>query len=506
MLAALTSFAAVERVALLSRHGERERLIKHHTTLDEAGADSSRYGGPALLASGLGQLSRVGQALREVYLSPTCAPEACLAGTGVLERADVHAESSGLVRTLDTAAVLLGRLSPPRGGGPPQTVFSRAEAEDYVLRGYAADKCAALTRSLREWYSSAAFREQEEASAALRREAAAALRQAETQAAALEEEEGRGDGDEGGSGEAEIPLRDWWNAWDALSTSPQPLLPPEAMRRAEALIAWLEAHKFTAAPRSHLCGGALLSALLDHLTAPLDAPRLLYFSAHYPSLLCLLGALGLSTDSGLPADRWLSERLIAPASVLAFELHSAAEAAPPSYHLQLWLLNSTQLAAEGSNASAVAAARRRGGGGGGWVRLELPCGAAGEARRCDEAAVALRGAPPAAAPPPPLRVPSASAAASAFCEACGSTAENMAACARRGGGEGQCVGSGVVGLASGVAAAALLLLAAGGLRWSRQGGGRRARPVTNTLAAHSALEPKSSEMAVSAAAAPVAHA
>ena len=118
-----------------------------------------------------------------------------------------------------------------------------------------------------------------------------------------------------------------------------------------------------------LCGRALLADILDVLTAPLERtadlaardlaapePRFVYYSAHYPTLLCLLSALGISADSGEAADGWLAERLLGEGSVLAFELHAAADGATS---VQLWLLDGAEVWS-----------RLRGGGERAWSKRE----------------------------------------------------------------------------------------------------------------------------------------
>ena len=115
MLAALTSLSAegaLQQLILISRHGERERLFKHHN-LSEAGGPE---GGPSLTVAGLEHVSRVGAALRARYLAPETCGDRCLTGElgrGRFAPHELHAESSGLARTLGTAEVLLRSLADP---------------------------------------------------------------------------------------------------------------------------------------------------------------------------------------------------------------------------------------------------------------------------------------------------------------------------------------------------------------------------------------------------------
>mmetsp|Transcript_28005 Transcript_28005/g.85518 ORF Transcript_28005/g.85518 Transcript_28005/m.85518 type:complete len:92 (-) Transcript_28005:1454-1729(-) len=59
--------SSLQKVFVLTRHGERERLVKHSHKLQERGQD------PPLSQGALLELSRLAAALRERYLlSPTC--------------------------------------------------------------------------------------------------------------------------------------------------------------------------------------------------------------------------------------------------------------------------------------------------------------------------------------------------------------------------------------------------------------------------------------------------
>ena len=139
---------------LIGRHGERERLSKHPTSLAE-GSD----GGPSLTAAGVEHIARVGAALRERYLSPESCGDHCLngaLGAGGFSPDELRADSSGLARTLGTAEVLLNALVPPAvRGSMPIAVYSRPDAEDWLLRGYT--QCPALAEQIGTWHASADF-------------------------------------------------------------------------------------------------------------------------------------------------------------------------------------------------------------------------------------------------------------------------------------------------------------------------------------------------------------
>ncbi|KAK3285740.1 hypothetical protein CYMTET_6667, partial [Cymbomonas tetramitiformis] len=69
----------------------------------------------------------------------------------------------------------------------------------------------------------------------------------------------------------------------------------------------------------HLCGGSLLGEIRDRIQTGVTAgaPRLALYSAHYPTLLCLLSALGVTSAAASPVAG------IVPAygASLAFEVH-----------------------------------------------------------------------------------------------------------------------------------------------------------------------------------------
>ena len=102
---------SLQQLVLIQRHGERERLFKHQN-LSESGI----AGGAALTVAGLEHISSVGAALRARYLAPDTCGVRCLAGElgrGRWAAHELHAQSSGLARTLGTAAVSYTHLTLP---------------------------------------------------------------------------------------------------------------------------------------------------------------------------------------------------------------------------------------------------------------------------------------------------------------------------------------------------------------------------------------------------------
>ena len=273
----------IERLLLLSRHGKRQRLVKHHDTLHESGGLSAE-GGPELTVDGLDRILRTGTALRKRYLEKGACDETCLAissGDGKLSPHMIRVESTGLARTISTATVLINGLVPdstrdasPTGGIPlPIPVYSRPSSEDYVLRGYADGKCPALVQQVEDWQRSQEFLEKESASATLRTAVGSYL-----YANALA----------GFAGislvNGAVPLRESWNAYDALATSTSMMTNASLSADAEALAAWTESRKFGLSGGGRICGGALLAKIVSYLMSD-SGPGIMYYSAHYPVML-----------------------------------------------------------------------------------------------------------------------------------------------------------------------------------------------------------------------------
>lgn len=400
---AATVSATLNKVVIISRHGERERLNKDHLTgVEESGL------GPPLTLQGLVHVGGTGAALRARYLSPACAATGtCLGGAigaGSFSSSEVRAQSTQTARTLGTAEVLLDALLPPAtrptaaGVHYPLSIESRADDTDYVLRGYANHKCDAQASRVAAWFESAPFRTKAAETISLRTEVGAALwewsqfQQARPDDAWLRDAASSWLVD----ADAAVPMQEWTNAEDFVATAePGPVLSPARLSEAHALAAWVEAGKFGPSAAGSLCGGALLAEVRAELVAAAPpAPRLRYFSAHYPSMLCLLSSLGISAQSGTAEDLWLTEGLPAFGSVLVFE---RLERAPPATDVARLFYFA------GANASGDSP----------WRQLRLPC-PGGEC----EVPAALLAATDAAAVED----------AAAWCAACGTT-ERLLQCA-----------------------------------------------------------------------------
>jgi len=346
LLFVVSTEAKLERVVLVTRHGERERLWKHPSTLSESVEGESKEGGPSLTDVGVTHLQEVGRQLRERYFHPAC-QATCLEGrigSAVYLPDEVWVESSGLDRSLGSAFALHHSMWASSNGtsGLPVPIHSRREADDQVLRAYT--KCPELGPRLLRWSQGDEFRSREASSLSLRKRVGKYI--ADPRAAYSMPAGGL------------VPLLDWWNAYDAMRSlrAIDGYLPASItshdFTEAAQLAAWLEAKKFGTEIAGNLCGGPLLKEIARRISAQAATPRLIHYSAHYPTMLCLLSTLGIAADSGHAADAWLGSFIFPPGSVMAFEVHSV-HSGKQFVHLRYWNGQTDQE----------------------WTNLRLPCAA-----------------------------------------------------------------------------------------------------------------------------------
>jgi len=335
----------LKKVLIISRHGERERLVKYAHLLGESSD-------PPLSLGGLHDMAVLGEAMRSRYFEPDCTAGGTCLGSQEELMYSVRAESSGLARTLGSAEALMHTLYPDSireaaaGLTLPTPVYSRRDGEDTVLRAYT--KCPAHSARIAGWYDSDEFVQKDATSEELRRavhEALTRLLPAEDLPVSLVD--------------GATPLRDWWNAFDALDVALNANATAAAsfgslLSRAAELAAWTESNKFGSALASNTCGSALLREVSASL-ASLSGPKLQYYSAHYPTMLCALTALGLSSDSGDTADAWLATNLLPTGSALAFEVDGSDE-------VGLWLFHADTALGAGAGGPPM-----------GWSRLPQNC-------------------------------------------------------------------------------------------------------------------------------------
>jgi len=322
------SSAELIQVQVIHRHGARTPLNK------DAGLSLAGFeGGAQLISEGVEQLELLGKTVRNVYLidtqssitGETFEDAAVLAGaTGAYKRpTDFRAVSSALDRTLASSRAFVAGLYPADETRVPTYMFHN-DPDDYLLRGHAL--CPTHAAKVRSWYGSDEFRDEEERSAALR-----------TKWAAL-------------AGVEDDSLANWFNVYDRVFLHQYGLkesrglparVPDDEFDAIQRLASWLESNKYGPVNDGHLVASALLGEVLERANAAAaaarrlsrpddesdaaavaaaasdgeagvaqdnDLPRvhrLIEYSAHYPTLLGLLTALGIplsevEADGALP--------------------------------------------------------------------------------------------------------------------------------------------------------------------------------------------------------------
>lgn len=322
--------AKLLQVQVIHRHGARTPLYKD-AAVSLAGYES----GATLLADGVEQLHTLGQLVRKVYLEDESklvvgevvgGPALANATAAYKVPSDFRAVSSSLDRTLASSRAFIYGLFPDDQQRVPTYMF-HDDPDDYLLRAHAL--CPAHTDRVRSWYESVAFKEKEAATVELRSTWATKLGQADD-------------------------LNNWFNVYDQVflhhyrqwpnDKLPSPI-PAADFKAIEDLAYWLEDNKYGADNLGHLVGGALLGELLERARAMANPPvasdsaggstnaaqdqdrprmhRLIEYSAHYPTLLGLLTALGIPLSTVQP-DGALPHF----GSALFLELHSAPDGRP----------------------------------------------------------------------------------------------------------------------------------------------------------------------------------
>mmetsp|Transcript_13596 Transcript_13596/g.29101 ORF Transcript_13596/g.29101 Transcript_13596/m.29101 type:complete len:514 (-) Transcript_13596:767-2308(-) len=353
------SHADVKFVFSVHRHGARNVLPK--TSLLK---ENSAFGGPTLLPQGLNQTYSSGVTFRTRYMNAsTCTgTNTCLLGStsggryGVLNAPGVSfhnynllARSSALDRALLSSRGFYAGLFPSSpglipnnnmsmpDGQQPVPVYSVADVNDYVIRGYT--KCPAYDDRLAAWYNTDEFKRKETETQAFR-ERVKAL-----------------------APDMDCNLTNWWNVYDAWNVwnstglgdrfPPQGYLEPADAAQMTPLANWLEASKMRSSLTGNLLGGPLVSELLDGMSQAARAQELnsdtyikvMTISSHYNTMLGLLSALALDTNSPAATamsnpnrpSNWLATgalpdvggpKIPASASLLVLELFSEQPTSP----------------------------------------------------------------------------------------------------------------------------------------------------------------------------------
>lgn len=268
----------IQQAVVISRHGSRSLLTKDHSTFEE-GSDSQ------LTIRGMNQMFQAGEFVREHYqkagfLSDVYSPQ------------DVYVRSSDYSRTLNSALSFLLGLYPPRNQSlnvsyagqvfyapyniqqvPIHTV---AAENDQVLRAWLA--CPELQKKLAEFYTSSEFKKKESESAELRKQLENIL------------------------GVKKIDLKDFYNVYDfihlhQLYNHTYLNISAEQWNQVVYLADWVEYHKYSKEMIGDIGGGLLANEIAESFSdfaAKKTKTKLLYYSAHYPTMFSLFSSLGLN--------------------------------------------------------------------------------------------------------------------------------------------------------------------------------------------------------------------
>ncbi|XP_031564827.1 prostatic acid phosphatase-like isoform X2 [Actinia tenebrosa] len=275
---ALTSGLELQQVVIISRHGSRGFLTKDHTTLQET-ADSP------LTIRGMDQMYRAGQYVRQLYNSTT---------TSFLSEgyngSEVYVRSSDYQRTLISAQSFLLGLYPPR----EQTLTNYAGVfkapydiqqvpihtvpvrEDQLLRGWL--RCPTIQNRISEFYKSETFKKKE-------RDNADFLKTLESI-----------------TGMSDIDLKDFYNVYDFIHLhrvygKMYLNLTEEQWNKVVDLADWLEYHKYKKEMVESMGAGLLVNDIAQNFintTKNRRKAKLLYYSAHYPTIVSLFSVLGVN--------------------------------------------------------------------------------------------------------------------------------------------------------------------------------------------------------------------
>lgn len=279
-----------QQVVVISRHGSRTLLTKDHSTFEE-GSDSQ------LTVRGMDQMFQAGEFVRKHYQKPGFLSD-------VYSPQDVYVRSSDYSRTLNSAFSFLLGLYPPRNQSLNVTyarqvfyapyniqqvpVHTVAAENDQVLRAWLA--CPELQKRLQQFYTSSEFEKKERESAELRKQLENSL------------------------GVKKIDLKDFYNVYDyihlhQLYNHTYLNISAEQWEKVVYLADWVEYHKYSKGMIGDIGGGLLaneIAASFSDFATKKTKTKLLYYSAHYPTMLSLFSSLGLnkaanSTLRGIPS-------------------------------------------------------------------------------------------------------------------------------------------------------------------------------------------------------------
>ncbi|XP_048583432.1 prostatic acid phosphatase isoform X1 [Nematostella vectensis] len=278
----ITGSPLIKQVVVISRHGSRGFLTKHHKTFVEGG-DSS------LTVRGMDEMFMAGEYIRRQYNESTHLNLL----TEKYNASEVYVRSSDFARTLNSASSFLLGLYPPMNQ-TQSTSYGRIYSAPYniqqvpihtvdvendqLLRGWM--NCSTFQKKVSAFYNSEQFTSYKSQSANFLKE--------------LEDLTGMED----------IQLENFYNVYDFIhlhrvygDTSLN--LTKGQWQRVQSIAAWVESHKFSFDVIGSKGGGILANEIAENFQETKTGHRkakLLYYSAHYPTITSLFATLGLDKD------------------------------------------------------------------------------------------------------------------------------------------------------------------------------------------------------------------
>eukprot|EP00186_Timspurckia_oligopyrenoides_P003440 CAMPEP_0182442576 /NCGR_PEP_ID=MMETSP1172-20130603/1485_1 /TAXON_ID=708627 /ORGANISM="Timspurckia oligopyrenoides, Strain CCMP3278" /LENGTH=448 /DNA_ID=CAMNT_0024637515 /DNA_START=85 /DNA_END=1431 /DNA_ORIENTATION=+ len=264
---------------VIHRHGARSHLVKN---ADDLGSESHAV----LLAAGVEQMNALGQKLRKMYISGEDSNgDYKITGIGnQYSGASFRIESSHLQRTLASATATSSGLY------PNEVVPLYADSyANHRIRAYAA--CPMINDLQEEFFESDEFATKKDETEAFRN---SFLQAGYTDNAALE---------------------DWFNVYDRFllrefypgsQVTDIPILNESMSAQVEELAFWVESRKFSKNYSKILGGSPLLKdivSIMKELKQGKKTPPLRVYSAHYPTILSLLAAMGFEYEEGTITSR-----------------------------------------------------------------------------------------------------------------------------------------------------------------------------------------------------------
>eukprot|EP00850_Spirogloea_muscicola_P024145 SM000454S16466 [mRNA] locus=s454:18761:22420:+ [translate_table: standard] len=319
VLACCSSVCTADLVQLIvvHRHGSRTRLDKNDTTLLESAS--------TLTPQGMMQLYRAGNQVRTRYLRrPTCSvTSTCLQGDWQsYSQSSWYIQSSALDRTLVSSySYSLGVLSPAWAGLAVSNHLPLAE--DWVIRPFGEAKCPTFLNNLQAFYNTSFFMDKSKELAGTLQELTTAMGK-------------------------NVTLQDMWNIFDEYNVqytygagtlaggAPLPAISNETWQQVQAAANWLEWNRYGNRTQAQsLCGGPLLAKIIQSIEAGAGAltavppavsvgPRLIGYSGHYATQLCLLAAINLNPPDGQKDPNAWIQHIPAYGAVLAVEVSNEA--------------------------------------------------------------------------------------------------------------------------------------------------------------------------------------